>query len=158
MLRVWREKNMSKASQFEPGSRMAWREMVLCLGILIMSSLAAIGQLTTGTIAGTVTDQSGAAVPGATVTLKNTDTGILRTVQTRENGKYEALSLPAGSYEVSASLSGFRTAVHTGIGMAVWAKAVGDFSPHGGEVSQTGTVTGETAPIENTTANHSNPV
>src|SRR2546428_9807729 len=148
MLRVWREKNMSKASQFEPGSRMAWREMVLCLGILIMSSLAAIGQLTTGTIAGTVTDQSGAAVPGATVTLKNTDTGILRIVQTRENGKYEALSLPAGSYEVSASLSGFRTAVHTGIGMAVGPDAGVGFALPGGQGSQTVPVTGETAQIQ----------
>ena len=84
-----------------------------------MSSAPAIGQLTTGTITGTVTDQSGAAVPGATVTLKNTDTGISRTTQTRENGKYEALSLPTGSYEISASLSGFQTVVHTGIGLAL---------------------------------------
>src|SRR6266404_9096458 len=137
-------------------SKIGWGKIVLCLGILIMSSLAAIGQLTTGTIAGTVTDQSGAAVPGATVTLKNTDTGILRTVQTRENGKYEALSLPAGSYEVSASLSGFRTAVHTGIGMAVGQNAVVDFALQVGEVSQTVTVTGETAQIETTTATVSN--
>src|SRR5437660_1427674 len=111
---------MSKDSQIKVGSRMAGRRFVLCLGILIMmSSVAALGQLTTGTIAGTVTDQSGAAIPGATVTLKNTDTGISRTVQTGENGKYDALSLPAGSYEISASLTGFQTVVHTGIGLAV---------------------------------------
>src|SRR3989442_6901088 len=133
-------------------SKIGWGKIVLCLGILIMSSLAAIVQLTTGTIAGTVTDQSGAAVPGATVTLKNTDTGILRTVQTRENGKYEALSLPAGSYEVSASLSGFRTAVHTGIGMAVGENAVGDFCLPDGGGRRAGTDTSVSAPIANTTA------
>ncbi|PYS32261.1 MAG: hypothetical protein DMG14_34970, partial [Acidobacteria bacterium] len=147
---------MSKASQFEPGSRMAWREIVLCLGILIMSSVMAIGQLTTGTITGTVTDQTGAAVPGATVTLKNTDTGITRSAQTRENGKYEALSLPTGNYEISASLSGFRTVVHTGIGLAVGQNAVVDFALQVGEVSQSVTVTGETAQVETTTATVSN--
>ena len=121
-----------------------------------MSSVEAIGQLTTGTITGTVTDQTGAAVPGATVTLKNTDTGISRTAQTRENGKYEALSLSTGSYEISASLSGFRTVVHTGIVLAVGQNAVVDFALQVGEVSQSVTVTGETAQVETTTATVSN--
>ena len=121
-----------------------------------MSSAPAIGQLTTGTITGTVTDQSGAAVPGATVTLKNTDTGISRTTQTRENGKYEALSLPTGSYEISASLSGFQTVVHTGIGLALGQNAVVNFALQVGEVSQSVTVTGETAQVETTTATVSN--
>src|SRR3989441_10206573 len=147
---------MSKTFQLDPGSRMGWRRIVLCLGILIMSSLAAIGQLTTGTIAGTVTDQSGAAVPGATVTLKNTDTGISRTVQTRENGKYEALSLPAGSYEVSASLAGFRTAVHTGISLAVGQNAAIDFALQVGQVNEAVTVTGDVTQVETTTATVSN--
>src|SRR6267143_6959687 len=129
MVRGWREITMSKACQDEPESRMGWRGIVLCLGILIMmSSVAAIGQLTTGTITGTVTDQSGAAVPGATVTLKNTDTGISRTAQTGENGKYDALSLPAGSYEISASLTGFQTVLHTGISLAVGQNVAVDFS------------------------------
>src|SRR5256712_8765725 len=106
---------MSKASQLELRSSRR-RRIVLCLGILIMSGVAAMGQLTTGTITGTVTDQSGAAVPGATVTLKNTDTGISRTAQTGGNGEYDALSPPAGSYKITANLSGFQTVVHTGIG------------------------------------------
>src|SRR5207247_6378451 len=147
---------MSKAFQPEPGSRMRWRRIVLCLGTLIMWSVTAIGQLTTGTITGTVADQSGAAVPGATVTLKHTDTGISRTAQTRENGKYEALSLPTGSYEISASLSGFQTVVHTGIGLALGQNAVVNFALQVGEVSQSVTVTGETAQVETTTATVSN--
>src|SRR6266571_6693483 len=123
---------MSKASR----PRMAWRRIVLCLGTLtIVSSLAAMGQLTTGNITGTVKDQSGAAVPGAIVTLKNRDIGISRTAQTGENGKYDALSLPTGSYEISASLSGFQTVVHTGISLAVGQNAVVDFALQVGEVS-----------------------
>ena len=131
---------MSKTAQSRLRPRIRSRRIVLCLGILIgiliMSSVEAIGQLTTGTITGTVTDQTGAAVPGATVTLKHTDTGISRTAQTRENGKYEALSLPTGGYEISASLSGFRTVVHTGIVLAVGQNAVVDFALQVGEVNQ----------------------
>ncbi|PYS50293.1 MAG: TonB-dependent receptor, partial [Acidobacteria bacterium] len=147
---------MSKASQPEQESKMGGRRIVLCLGILIMSSVAAMGQLTTGTVTGTVTDQSGAAVPGATVTLKHTDTGISRTAQTRENGKYEASSLPTGSYEIRASLSGFQTVVHTGIGLAVGQNAVVDFKLQVGEVAQAITITAETSQVETTTATVSN--
>ena len=88
---------MSKTFQLDTGTRIGLPRSLLCLAIFIMSGVTAIGQLTTATITGTVTDQTGAAVPGATVTMKNTDTGISRTAQTAENGKYEALSLPAGS-------------------------------------------------------------
>src|SRR5207237_2535872 len=121
---------MLKAYKPGRGSRIG-----LFLGLLMISSVAAIAQLTTGTISGTVTDQSGAAVPGATVTLKNTDTGVSRTTLSQENGKYEALSLPAGSYEISASLSGFQTVVHKGIGLAVGQNAVVDFALQVGQVS-----------------------
>src|SRR5438046_10449327 len=98
--------------------------IVLCIGILVLSSVAAFGQLTTGTIGGSVSDQSGAAIPGATVTVKNADTGITRTTLSNETGKYDALSLPAGNYEISASLSGFQTAVRTGISLAVGQNSV----------------------------------
>ena len=105
---------MSKASK-------QWHRILLCLGIVIMlSSVTGFAQLTTGNITGTVTDQSGAAVPGATVILKNTETGVTRTALSGETGKYEAFSLPAGTYEISASLAGFRTATHAGINLA-WA-------------------------------------
>src|SRR3989441_3615212 len=147
---------MSKTFQLDPGTRIGLRRSLLCLAIFIMSGITAIGQLTTGTITGTVTDQSGAAVPGATVTLKNTDTGISRTAQTRENGKYEALSLPAGTYEISASLAGFRTAVHTGISLAVGQNAAIDFALQVGQVNEAVTVTGDVTQVETTTATVSN--
>jgi hypothetical protein len=147
---------MSKVCEIKQGLGLGWRRIVLCLAILIMSSVTAMGQLTTGTITGTVTDQSGAAVPGATVTLKQTETGVSRTTQTRENGRYEALSLPNGSYEVTASLSGFKTLVRTGIALAVGQNAVVDFALQVGEVSQSLTVTIETAQVETTTATVSN--
>src|SRR5215470_1364493 len=132
-------------------------KFVLCFAVAIMSVATAIGQ-TTGTITGTVADQSSAAVPGATVTLKNTDTGISRTTLTSENGKYEALSLPAGTYEISASLAGFRTLLRTGISLKVGQNAVVDFALQVGQVSESLTVTGEIAQIETTTATVANVV
>ena len=101
-----------------------------------MSSVTAFGQLTTGSITGTVTDQSGAAIPGATVTLKNADTGIVHTTLTNETGKYEALSLPAGTYEISASLAGFQTAVRTGIALALGQNPVVNFALQVGALSE----------------------
>ena len=130
--------------------------VVLSLGLIIMLSMAALGQLTTGTIAGTVTDQSGAAVPGATVTVKNADTGVSRTTLTGENGKYVALSLPAGNYEVSANLQGFQTVVRNGISLAVGQNEVVDFALQVGLASESVTVTVETAQVETTTATVSN--
>ncbi len=147
---------MSKALQSEPRTKARWRTIVLCLGLFIMSSVAAFGQLTTGTIAGTVTDQSGAAVPGATVTFKNAETAVSRTTVTGENGKYVALSLPAGTYEVSASLQGFQTVVHSGIALALGQNEVVDFALPIGLASESVTVTVETAQVETTTATVSN--
>jgi hypothetical protein len=121
-----------------------------------VSSATAIGQLTTGTITGNVTDQSGAAVPGATVTLKHTETGLSRTAITGETGKYEAFSLPTGTYEISASLAGFRTTMHSGITLAVGQNAVVDFALQVGQVSEAVTVTGDVTQVETTTATVSN--
>src|SRR5262245_14414870 len=65
-------------------------------------------QAVTGTILGTVRDGSGAAVPGATVTLTNTGTGLVRTAVTDSAGEYSAPQIPTGAYTVSAELSGFK--------------------------------------------------
>jgi len=70
---------------------------------------AASAQETTATITGVATDQSGAAVPGVSVTAKNLNTGASRTVVTNEIGLYTALQLPVGTYEVVFELAGFQT-------------------------------------------------
>src|SRR5947208_2054975 len=77
------------------------------------------GQATNGIISGTVTDASGAAVPGATVQVKNVNTGVTRTVVTNEQGRYRAPDLLVGEYEVQASLAGFQTVVQRGIPLTV---------------------------------------
>ena len=86
--------------------------MLRCSGWLMASPLASVAgaQVTSATIVGTVTDSSGAALPGATVTARNVDTGFTRTVPSNEVGAYRLEFLPIGRYVVEVSLSGFKTA------------------------------------------------
>lgn len=123
---------------------------------LLPGQFPAMAQLTTGTVSGTVTDQSGAAVPGAAITVKNTGTGIARGLVTNPLGRYEAPNLPVGSYEISASLTGFQTSIRTGIELTVGRHAVVDVVLQVGEVSQAVTVSGEATLVETSTATVSN--
>src|SRR5258708_7184310 len=66
-------------------------------------------QAPTGIISGNVTDESGAVIPNATITIKNKATGFARTVTTSALGLYSAPALPAGDYVVQAEVTGFRT-------------------------------------------------
>ena len=69
----------------------------------------AIAQDTTGTITGVVTDETGAALPGVTVNLKQAETGLARDVVTTSTGAYTAPLLPVGTYTITFSLQGFQT-------------------------------------------------
>jgi hypothetical protein len=82
--------------------------VLFCLFALLPSSLFSQSS-STGTVAGTVTDPSGAAIVGATVTLTDRATNIPRTVSTNENGRYLFVDIPAGVYDLSVSKQGFRT-------------------------------------------------
>ena len=77
-----------------------------CLAVLVAT--AAWAQAPVGTISGTVHDQSGAVVPAASITIKNLATGVERHLTSDLDGSFSAPSLAAGTYEVMASLSGFR--------------------------------------------------
>ena len=90
-----------------------------CL-IAIAPSLAfAQSQASTGVIEGTVNDPSGAGVPGAAVSIKNTATNLERSLTTDADGRFRGLLLPLGPYRVTVSLKGFATLVREGIELAV---------------------------------------
>src|SRR5438093_7437627 len=120
--------------------------------LLVLFASLSFAQLDTGTISGAVTDQSGAAVPGASVAIKHIETGIIRRLVTNEAGRYEAVALPVGSYEVTASLAGFQTFVRGGIGLTVGRNAVVDIALRVGDVTEAITITAETSQVETTTA------
>jgi hypothetical protein len=83
-------------------------------GLTAIFASSAFGQAVTGRLLGTVLDPSGAAVPGAQVTITNQDTGIGRVVQTETSGNYTAASLQSGPYTVKVEAAGFRSAVSPG--------------------------------------------
>ncbi|HYL38395.1 MAG TPA: carboxypeptidase regulatory-like domain-containing protein [Bryobacteraceae bacterium] len=75
----------------------------------LAASLSTYAQAPTGTISGTVTDQSGAVIPNASVVVTNKATGAARTLTANTEGLFSAPALPAGQYQVRASVEGFRT-------------------------------------------------
>ncbi len=77
--------------------------------LVLAMSVSVYAQTPTGIISGAVTDESGAVVPNATVTITNKTTGFVRTVTTNAEGLFSAPALPAGEYEVRAEITGFRT-------------------------------------------------
>ncbi len=80
------------------------------LALLSFATLSA-QTVTTGDVAGTVTDPSGAIIPGASVTLKNLDNGAEQTAVTNQSGNYRFTFLKPGNYTISAALSGLKSDV-----------------------------------------------
>src|SRR5438093_2503661 len=91
--------------------------MVLALALPVM--LAAQSQATTGIIRGVVADASGQPVAGATVTLRETQTGFQRQITTNDRGVFVASLLPLGTYDVGAGAVGGAEAKRTGVGLRV---------------------------------------
>ena len=87
--------------------------------VTLTGALLAQSQATTGVIEGTVVDPSGAALPGATVAVKNTATNFEKTITTEADGRFRALLLPLGPYQVTASLQGFATLIRDGLDLQV---------------------------------------
>ena len=81
--------------------------IAILIAIVCLNYRAAWSQAETGSISGTVSDQSGAIVPQATVTATNVATGIVRTVQTGSEGQYVLPELSPGVYNVNVTSNGF---------------------------------------------------
>jgi hypothetical protein len=96
------------------GKRMSFVSLCL-ISLCLLFVPPGAAQTTFGTITGTVTDQSGAVVPGATVIVINEDTGIERKVTTNATGVYVVPDLNAGTYDVRAEKTGFRAYVRTSV-------------------------------------------
>src|SRR5262245_20641766 len=123
----------------------------LLVAVLVLTGNSGWAQVTAA-ISGKVEDASGAAVGGATVTVKNVETGVSRTVTTDETGTYRALSLSVGQQEVRAEKPGFRSAVRNGITLVVGQEAVVDLKLDIGQVTQEVTVSADTPLVDLTTA------
>ena len=119
--------------------------MALCVSVAASSAAQTVG----GTLLGTVVDNSGAVLPGATVTATNTATGVARTAISDGQGRYSIADLPPGAYNVNSSLSGFQTVLRRGIRLVVGNPSVVDFTLGISGVAETVTVSGA-APVVDT--------
>ncbi|MDX2000426.1 MAG: carboxypeptidase regulatory-like domain-containing protein [Thermoanaerobaculia bacterium] len=101
----------------------SWRRVVPLLAILALFAAPwaaqAQSQATTGVIEGTVSDDTGAALPGANVVLKNTATNFELATTSDGRGRFRGVALPLGPYKVTVSLAGFATLVRDGLELQV---------------------------------------
>jgi len=115
--------------------------------LILLLSLANVSaqSVSTAQINGTVRDQSGGGLPGVTVTVTQTGTGLTRTAVTDEAGSYTVQNLPVGPYRFEAELQGFRKFVQTGIVLEVTSNPTLNVTLQLGQVAETVTVEGTAA-------------
>ncbi|HKY04546.1 MAG TPA: TonB-dependent receptor, partial [Blastocatellia bacterium] len=118
------------------------------LPLLASASLAA---QTTGTITGTIQDETGAPIPGVKVTARHIGTGLVRSTVSESEGQFTLATMPVGAYELRAELTGFRPLVRQGINLTVHETAVVDLKMEVGAVDQEVVVTGDAAVVNTAT-------
>ena len=121
-------------------------------GFMIMSYAARIAsaQVLYGSIVGTLTDESGAVVPQATVTVKNTSTGLSRDAKTDNAGYYSIPNLPEGTYDLSVEAGGFRPYTQKGLNVPINAVTRANVVIAVGAVTEQVTVEAGTAALQTT--------
>jgi hypothetical protein len=119
----------------------------VCL-LLAASVAQAQGVGTSGDITGTVVDSVGAVLPGVTISVVDTETGLKRTVATDGTGQYRVAGLSPSTYEVSAALSGFATDLRKSVPVAIGQTVVSDFRMKPAKVATVIEVTSEPPVVE----------
>jgi hypothetical protein len=109
-------------------------------------ALSLSAQVDTGTIRGTVRDNTGAVVPGATVSIRDEGTSLSQTAKTNENGTYVFTPLKIGTYTVEVEQAGFKRERRNGLQLNIQQQLVMDFELSVGEVSTEVNVTAQ-APL-----------
>ena len=117
---------------------------------MMLGATSSRAQTFRGSILGTVTDMTGAAVSGATVTIHNVETGIDRITTTSVDGSYLIPELPIGNYNVTVELNGFQKLVTNGVAVDIGAMRRVDVVLKPGQLSQQVVVSGENVPVVET--------
>src|SRR6188768_1167677 len=129
-------------------SRRLCRTFLALIASALLLPAMAFAQFDTSTVLGTVKDSSGAVVPGVTVTLKNTATGITANAVTDADGNYQFLNVRVGPYSVRAELQGFSTAEAKDVSVTVNARQRVDLILAVGNLGETVEVTGVSRLLE----------
>ncbi|MGH9159154.1 MAG: TonB-dependent receptor domain-containing protein, partial [Vicinamibacteraceae bacterium] len=127
------------------------RIALLALSVLLAASSVSAQEFR-GTIEGRVSDSSGAAVPGATVTITNTETNVPAVAITNDTGTYTVAFLNSGTYTVTVELEGFRKVERDGVEVRVGDRIGLDFTLEVGALQETVAVTATTPLLETRTA------
>jgi hypothetical protein len=122
--------------------------MAVCCLLLAVPAL--FGQ-TNATIRGSITDQSGAVLPGVVISVRNEGTGIERMTLSDERGNYQVAALPVGVYKLEAMLPGMKPAVVNGLALEVGQIVIHDFKLEIGSVSEQVSVAADIATVETST-------
>src|SRR5262245_57149914 len=132
---------------------MSRRKICFVLFFSLFMAVPVFGQLSTGSIGGTVQDATGAVIPGVTVTLSNPGVigGNQQTV-TSERGTYQFTRLVPGKYSVKAELAGFKPVALENLTVNADVTVRADLQLQVGEVTDAVTVTGESPLLETTSA------
>src|SRR5689334_17816412 len=128
---------------------MRFRMTLFVILLAAMAAAVAYAQVTTASIFGTVTDNTGAVVPNAQITVTNVETNVTRTAKSDSAGQYTVPLLPTGTYRVDISSAGFKKFEQTGIVLDVSRTARVDATLEIGAVAETVSVTAD-APLVNT--------
>src|SRR5881628_1550581 len=126
------------------------RFVAAIVALIAFGTCLSFAQTSTATTLGTVKDTSGALIPGVSITVKHTETGLTRAAISGETGDYNVPLLPVGAYELTTVMPGFRQQVRSGINLAVGQQAVINLTLEVGAIAEQVIVT-EEAPLVNTT-------
>ncbi len=117
---------------------------LICLGLFQLTSQLAFGQIDQGSITGVIQDSSGAVVPNATITLTNTDNGLVLQTHSDASGGYTFSPVRIGNYQVAATASGFST-TQQALTVAVQQHVVANLQLKPGAATETVEVTSSVA-------------
>src|SRR5579871_1293999 len=127
------------------------RQILSCL-LVCLASGSLWGQAATATITGTVTDATGAVIAGAAVNAKNNGTGVTRSTESDNQGRYSLADLAIGDYDVQAGKMGFRTLIKKNITLTVGSAPVADFQLPVGSAAETVNVEANVTQVETESA------
>ncbi len=139
------------AAASHDGRMTAASRLLFATFTLLLFSLSAVAQTTGGRVLGTLTDQSGAAVAGATVIITDVQRGTTRTITTDESGAYTAPNLQPGNYKIHVEAKGFKSVDRPNVQIEVATDVRADFVLQPGQVSEVVTIS-EEVPLINTTS------